>query len=172
MPDETDPTESEDEIPSIDLNKMYEKVYLFVQNNYGQDILAMIDVGKIAKQAEKLCSNARENRDAISSPPSPSANITDSAAAGTNNYGADYVLPLYNPYLLPPMYVGPIDSTAAVPAADPPSTVNSRTYDDSITTTASSRIYLIDDPPSADLPLTDSFRSNVNSTSTNPPSPN
>ena len=134
----------------------------------------MIDVGKFAKQVEKLCSNARANRDAyvgsvsatISLPPAPYANVTDASAAGpTKSSDASVFLPS-NYDILSPTVVAPIDSTDAVPTTNPPSPADSRTNADSTTATAFSQPYTMDAAPATDPPLPADGRANANSTDT------
>ena len=120
---------------------------------------------------EKICSDAKANRDAISLPPAPSVNAADATAAGPINSVTASVFPPSTSDLSPPMAVGLIDSTAAVPAVNPPSTADSRANTDSNVVTASSRPSTIAVSPSEYLPLSDSGHVNANSTTTTTPAP-
>ena len=137
----------------------------------------MIDVYKVEKQAEKLCSDARAKRDAnlgsvddtIPLTPAPSTNKTDATASSTAKSVAAAVFLTSTSDLPSPMVVGPIDSTAAFPVADLTSPSDSFTYDNYTAATASCRTYPMANAPSTDPPITAAGRSNASSTAINPP---
>ena len=132
----------------------------------------MIDVGKVAKQVDKLCSDSRANSDAnvgsvndtISSPPAPSANVTDYAAAShAKSVAADVFLPSTF-YIPSTTVVITIDSTAAAPPIDPPYNTSSISDAYSTATTSSIRPSPMDAVPVADMPLPAASRSDANPT--------